>query len=63
MAGVGSRASAARYVKGLRVAPRRVIVWTYVWSSGAVEPNDWYDLPVLTKAAPAPESPRAQEAA
>jgi len=45
--GIGSRASAARYVKGERHPPPDVIVGTYVLSNGRVPPADWFDLPTL----------------
>lgn len=46
--GIPSRASAARYVKGMRMPPSSVIVATYVLSGGRVTPNDFYDLPDLS---------------
>ena len=45
--GVPDRSSARRYAMGERMAPPEVVVRTYLWSAGAVTPNDWYDLPPL----------------
>lgn len=46
-----SRQQACRAARGEAIPRKEVIISTYVWSRGAVRPDDWYDLPDLSELA------------